>query len=287
MAADEIRALSELLAADPQSLVFIPLAEALLARGDLANAASVAQRGAARHPNRTEAHDLVARIALAQGDEARAETAWESVLALDPLFGTAHRGLGLVRYRQGRLEEALQHLAQAAHEDPADEPVRAALDAVRQVVRARAAAPAPPRRASGQIPAVADAADPDTAPAGATAAGLFDPVLAESKAVALLLDGEGLIAAGEYRTAEGTDLGPEMGAHLSGLSEEADRAMRHFGLGAWTRLVIETEAAVVAMAPVGEAMVLVASPRDEPLGFARRTLERCVGVARSWLAGLA
>ena len=82
MSADEIRTLSEQLAADPQSLVFIPLAEALLARGDLEHGARVAQRGATRHADRTEAHDLVARIALAQGDEGRAEAAWESVLVV-------------------------------------------------------------------------------------------------------------------------------------------------------------------------------------------------------------
>lgn len=263
MSADEIRTLSEQLAADPQSLVFIPLAEALLARGDLVNAASVAQRGATRHSGRTEAHDLVARIALAQGDETRAESAWESVLLLEPGFGTAHRGLGLVRYRQGRLDEALEHLAQAAQDDPADERVRTALEAVRLAVAAR-------------TPRVPDRA-------GASAAGLFDPILDDSKQVALLLDAEGLVAAGEYRTAEGDDLGPEMGAHLSGVGDEADRAMRHFGLGAWTRMVIETEAAAVAMAPVDGAMMLVAAPREVPLGFARRTLERCVGVARTWL----
>ena len=119
--------------------------------------------------------------------------------------------------------------------------------------------------------------------ADASAAALFDPILEDSKQVALLLDAEGLISAGEYRTAEGADLGPEMGAHLTGVSDEADRAMRHFGLGAWTRMVIETEAAVVAMAPVADAMMLVAAPRDVPLGFARRTLERCLGVARTWL----
>ena len=273
MSADEIRALSDQLAADPQSLVFIPLAEALLARGDLEHGARVAQRGAARHADRSEAHDLVARIALAQGDEGRAEAAWESVLALDPHFGTAHRGLGLVRYRQGRLEEAQHHLTQATMDDPSDEAVHTALAAVRRVIESRDAAEPATRRSS------AIQADPF----GGSASALFDPILAESRLVALLLDAEGLVAAGEYRTAEGADLGPEMGAQLSGVSDEADRAMRHFGFGAWTRLVIETEAAVVAMAPAADAMLLVAAPSDVPLGHARRTLERCLTVARGWL----
>ncbi len=285
MLADDIRSMSETLAADPQSLVFVPLAEALLGRGDLAHAARVAQRGAARHPNRADARDLVARIALAQGDEPRAEQAWESVLLIDPAFGTAHRGLGLVRYRQGRLDDALMHLTTASHDDPADTTVRAALEAVHGVVRTRDA------RATGVLEAAVAAAAASTPTddraghdaGGESAAALFDPILEESKQVALLLDAEGLVAAGQYMTADGTDLGAEIGAHLSGVGDEADRAIRHFGLGKWTRLAIETEAAAVAMAPIGDSVLLVAAPRDVPLGFVRRTLERCLILSRQWL----
>lgn len=287
MAGDDIRSMSEKLAADPMSLVFIPLAEALLGRGDLAHAARVAQRGASKHPNRADSHDLVARIALAQGDEPRAEEAWTSVLAIDPGFGTAHRGLGLVRYRQGRLDEALGHLTAAVQDDPNDAAVRAALDAVHGVVRSR------DQRATGVLEAAVAAAvaavpaDPTPDDPGSSAAALFDPVLEETKQVALLLDQDGLVAAGSYMTAEGHDLGAEIGAHLSGVGDEADRAIRHFGLGKWTRLAIETEAAAVNMAPIGDAVVLVAAPREVPLGFVRRTLERCVMVARDWLGGAA
>jgi predicted regulator of Ras-like GTPase activity (Roadblock/LC7/MglB family) len=285
LAGDDIRSMSEKLAADPQSLVFIPLAEALLARGDLAHAARVAQRGAARHPKRADSHDLVARIALAQGDEPRAEEEWSAVLALDPGFGTAHRGLGLVRYRQGRLDEALGHLVAASNDDPGDPAVRAALDAVQGVVRSRDA------RATGVLEAAVAAAAANMPAAeptgpddpGTSAAALFDPILEETKQVALLLDRDGLVAAGSYLTAEGEDLGAGIGAHLSGVGDEADRAIRHFGLGRWTRIAIETEAAAVNMAPIGESVVLVAAPREVPLGYVRRTLERFVTVAREWL----
>jgi predicted regulator of Ras-like GTPase activity (Roadblock/LC7/MglB family) len=222
----------------------------------------VAQRGASKHPRRTDAHDLVARIALAMGDEPRAEEAWGAVLAIDPDFGTAHRGLGLVRYRQGRLDEAVGHLTAAAEDDPGDETVRAALAAVHGVVQAR---------------------DDQ----GTSAAALFDPVLEETKQVALLLDADGLVSAGSYSTAEGEDLGATIGAHLSGVGDEADRAIRHFGLGRWTRIAIESEAAAFTMSPVGESVMLVAAPRDVPLGFVRRTLDRCLAVARDWLGSAA
>ncbi len=279
MAVDDIHAMSETLAADPGSLVFLPLAEALLARGDLARAARVAQRGATRHPGRLEAHDLVARVALAQGDEAKAEESWIAVLHLDPDFETAHRGLGLVRYRQGQLDEAHQHLAYAAHLDPDDDAVRVALDAVKGVLAHRDGS-GPHARADHaeqlEVPAPTDFA-------GESPARLFDPILDESKQVALLLESDGLVSAGQYLTGDGRDLGSEIGAHLTGVSDEAERAMRHFKLGRWTRLAIETEAATIAMAPMGPRAVLVAASRDEPLGFVRRTLERCLVVARGWI----
>ena len=286
MAADDIRAMSEALAAEPASLVFLPLGEALLARGEYSHASRVAQRGAARHAGRADAHDLVARIALAQGDEARADASWETVLTLAPGFGTAHRGLGFLRYRQGRLDEALQHLEAARTDDPADASVLSALAAVRAATQARPESP--PRTAvTGATAATgARAATGATAATGARAANaatFFDDLLGDTAQVALLLESDGVVTAGRYETADGTDLGALLGAHLSGVSEEAERAMRHFDLGRWTRITMETEAAVVAMAPVGEALVLVAAPRELPLGFVRRTLERCVAAARAWI----
>jgi len=286
MAVDDIHAMSETLAADPGSLVFLPLAEALLARGDLARAARVAQRGATRHAGRLDAYDLVARIALAQGDEAKAEESWIAVLHLDPDFGTAHRGLGLVRYRQGQLDEAHQHLAYAAHLDPDDEAVRVALDAVKGVLAHRDGAGAHARADQAEqreVPAPTRHAEPPADPAGESPARLFDPILDDSKQVALLLESDGLVSAGQYLTGEGRDLGSEIGAHLTGVSDEAERAMRHFKLGRWTRLAIETEAATIAMAPMGPRAVLVAASHDVPLGFVRRTLERCLVVARGWI----
>ncbi len=335
MSGDDIHAMSETLAKDPSSLVFLPLGEALLVRGDLARALRVAQRGAQRHAGRLDAHDLLARVALAQGDEARAEESWGHVLSMDATFGTAHRGIGLLRYRQGRLDEARDHLAYAAHQDPGDNVVRAALDAVLGVIAHRDAAGsvaaiataaattesildhavasaeeaasgrptprgttnvAPPREAPPAAPRVSAPSAPRqspgvTAPAshepvdpeGESPDRLFDHVLEDSKQVALLLDKDGLVAAGNYVTGDGRDLGTELGAHLSGVGEEAERAMRHFKLGLWTRLVIETEAATIEMAPTDTGAVLIAASREVPLGFVRRTLDRCLAVARKWL----
>jgi predicted regulator of Ras-like GTPase activity (Roadblock/LC7/MglB family)/uncharacterized protein HemY len=260
--------MSEQLAADPASLVFLPLAEQLLARGDLAHASRVARRGAERHAHRADVHDLVARIALAQGDEPTAERAWLMALEISAEFGAAHRGLGFLCYRQGRWEEAETHLAKARLAAPGDPALEAAWEALHS-------ARAEDQRAS-QAKAV-------TLSPAESAGMLFDAAIGETGQVALLLDVDGLVVAGQYMTATGEDLGAVIGAHLSGVSDEAARAMRHFGLGSWTRIAIETEAATVVMAPTGEGVTLVAAPREVPLGLARRTLDHCVTAANAWL----
>ena len=112
---------------------------------------------------------------------------------------------------------------------------------------------------------------------------MFSSAIGDTHQVALLLDADGLVVAGGYRTADGSDLGAVIGAHLSGVSDEATRAMRHFGLGAWTRILLESEAATLMMTPTNEWLTLVAAPRDVPLGFVRRTLDQCNALARRWL----
>jgi predicted regulator of Ras-like GTPase activity (Roadblock/LC7/MglB family) len=261
--------MSEQLAADPASLVFLPLAEQLLGRGELAHASRVARKGAERHAHRADVHDLVARIALAQGEEAAAERSWNSSLAIAPDFGAAHRGLGFLCYRQGRWEDAETHLAKARVATPGDPALEAAWEAL-HVARADDS------RSAAAAPALSPAE---------SAGMLFAAQLGDTGQVALLLDSDGLVVAGQYMTAEGEDLGAVIGAHLSGVSDEAARAMRHFGLGGWTRIAIETEAATVVMAPSGEGVTLVAAPRDVPLGLARRTLDQCVHAATAWLGG--
>ncbi len=269
----DIRSMSEQLASDPTSLVFLPLGEQLLARGDLAHAVRVARKGAERHAHRADAHDLVARVALAQGLEEDAERAWRTALGIAQDFGPAHRGLGFLCYQQRRWQEAEFHLGKARAATPGDPALEAAWEAL-HVARS-----ADTPRSSAAVVA---------APSGAEAAAtLFDAALGDSSQVALLLDADGLVVAGAYHTAEGEDLGAVIGAHLSGVSDEADRAMRHFGLGAWTRIALESEAAAIVMAPAGGGVTLVAAPREVPLGFVRRTLDACVSLADRWLGGAA
>ncbi len=264
---DDIRTLSETLAADPSSLVFVQLGEALRRSGQQELAWRVATRGLERHAQRADAHDLVARIAIDRGDFPRAHAEWESVLVIAPGHSGAQKGLGFLAFQQGDLDEAARYLGAALADDPTDQSLAAALDTVR--------ASHPDRRPIEEMPT-------EPAPV-ADARTLFHDVLGDSPQTAILLDADGYVVAGQYLTADGRDLGADIGAQLSGVSEEANRAMRHLGLGRWNQIVFEAETSSVAMAPSGSGVLLVAAPRAVPLGYVRRLLERSVERARRWL----
>lgn len=314
MANDDVRLLSEALAADPSSLVFLQLGEALRRRGDLGLALHVALHGVERHPQLADAHDLAARISADRGELDRAVAEWEIVLEQAPAHGGAHKGLGFVCFQLGRLADAAAHLRAALADDPEDPTLVAAIRTVhaalahREDVAERATIPvrrvalptetahrvvshAPPpaspspvdrpggARATMALPRELQHADVD---AGA----LFDDLLEGQRSAAMLLDADGLVLAGRYLAADGRDLAADIGAQLSGVSDEATRAMRHLGMGGWRQIVFETDAASVAMAPSQEGVLLVAAARPIPLGFVRRVLERALARAQLWMGSV-
>jgi tetratricopeptide (TPR) repeat protein len=265
---DEIRQWSEELARDPASLVFLQLGEALRRQGETDVALKIALRGLDRHPRRAEAHDLLARIAVDRREFERASDSWETVLRLEPHHVGAMKGLGYVCYQQGRMTDAERFLSGAAAGGAGDA-VSAALDTV--------------RRSSGEMTeATLDPAvllDPQR---------LFADILVDAGQTALLLDANGYVLGGLYLDPDGRDLAQEIGAQLSGISDEVVRAMRHLDIGDWRSIAFETEAAVVAMAPAANASLLVvAASRATPLGLLRRLLDRCASRASSWLRGQA
>lgn len=280
MASDDVRTLSEALAADPSSLVFLQLGEALRRRGDLDVALLVALRGVERHPQLADAHDLAARVAADRGDLDRAVAEWETVLQYAPDHIGARKGLGFVCFQLGRLADAAAHLGVALAANPADASLAAAIQTVQAALSERTIAA---ERAT--VPVNRAALPPESARAEVDAGALFDDLLEGQHSAALLLDADGLVLAGRYQATDGRDLAADVGAQLSGVSDEASRAMRHLGLGAWRQIVFETEAASVAMAPSRDGVLLVAAARPIPLGFVRRVLERALDRANSWLGG--
>jgi predicted regulator of Ras-like GTPase activity (Roadblock/LC7/MglB family) len=313
--ADEIRRLSDDLARDPSSLVFLPLADALRRTGQLEIAMRVALRGLDRHPYLADAHDVLARIHADRGDVERAGDEWEMALRLDPSHAQASLGLGFVDFRRGDFESAERRLsaAGAGGENPA---VAAALAHVRVALGSQSVAavmdspavleattvseaPAPPTEAPNAVVAQV-AADPGTmrapvrtptvsipeypAPDLSRSRQLFASALEGPDQSALLVDADGLVLAGSHTDADGQDVADVVGAELAGVSSEAERAMRHLGLGAWTSLLVEADGAVVAMtpAPLGSLLVVAAS-RQTPMGLVRLLLDRALTRARDWL----
>jgi predicted regulator of Ras-like GTPase activity (Roadblock/LC7/MglB family) len=117
---------------------------------------------------------------------------------------------------------------------------------------------------------------------------LFATAIGEAEQTALLLDSSGAPLAGSYLDGSGRDISGEIGSALSGVSKEVSRSMRLLSLGGWTAVVIETEAATIALAPATrDAVVLLASSSTVPLGLVRRVLTRCVALAINWMSGRA
>jgi len=262
--ADDIRRWSDELARDPASLVFLQLSEALRRQGQLEVAFKIALRGLERHPRHAEAHDLVARIAVDRRDFGRAMEEWETVLRIMPDHVGAMKGLGYISFQQGRFSEAETFLGRAAAEGGGPD-VTAALETV--------------RRSSGGI-RMPQQEQRDIDPQR-----LFADLLLDDGQTALLLDASGYVLGGLYLDSSGADLGEEIGAQLSGISDEVVRATRHLDIGEWKSIVFETPVAVIAMAPAVDATLLVvAASKATPLGLLRRLLDRCAERAAAWLS---
>jgi tetratricopeptide (TPR) repeat protein len=266
--ADEVRRLSEELARDPASPAYLELGERLRKAGELDLALKVALRGLERHPHDADAHDLLARISVDRGELERAFDEWDMVRRIAPSHLGARKGMGYVLFKQGRYEDAHTYLTEASELDGEDETVATALAMVRVKLRGETGA----QGKNGSSPEHPDHFR------------LFDEITSGGEHTALLLDATGLVMAGTYYTHDGRDVAQEVGAELSGVSDEARRAMRHLGLGDWSSLTVETDAAVVAMAPMrDDSLVLVAASKATPLGLVHRVLDRCVARAAEWL----
>ncbi|HXY31321.1 MAG TPA: hypothetical protein VEI06_11485 [Gemmatimonadaceae bacterium] len=275
---DPIRRLSEELARDPSSLVFLQLGEALRRSGQLDLAYKVAVRGLERHAHNADAHDLLARIYVDRDELQSAFDEWDMVLRLAPAHVGARKGMGYILFKQGKLGAAEEQLSTAASQDNGDPSITTALRMVRRLLRY---APNRDNGATALGPAELAAAQLRVEEEARL---LFADILRDGEHTAMLLNTDGMVTAGVYLTSDGRDVAQEVGAQLSGVRDEAARVVRHLDLGAWKAIVYETDVATVALGPaLDDSLVLVAAARSIPLGFVRRVLERCVQRATAWL----
>jgi tetratricopeptide (TPR) repeat protein len=297
---DDIRALSAVLAADPASLVYVDLAEALRRRGDFEQALRVANGGLARHPEHADGFDCLGRIHAGRDDLPRAREAWGRALAVAPDHLGALKGMGFALYRAGDSRGALALLERALAGHPADDGARRALDIVRRALGMESAAPPADRPVEPGAPVAAatpapvppsppvvPAAAPGAPPVAAAAAELPPVFLGLEGATAdiLLFDDRGLVVAGGLSGADGADVSALAAAGLAGVSSEAGRTAQYLALGAWTAIVAEADRANLVLAPVGPgALLLVRRDRGVPVGLALRVAERAQATASAWLA---
>jgi predicted regulator of Ras-like GTPase activity (Roadblock/LC7/MglB family) len=308
---DDIRGMTGELAADPESLIFLDLGEALRRRGQLDAAFKVARTGLGRYPELARAHDLNARILCDRGEPDRAFESWVTALQLDAGLVSAHKGLGFLYYRAGDLASAEKHLGYASQADPDDSGTAVALERVRADAMASQAFGS--AHASGPSAAAEPALGEDAAPTGRGAALSDDaalPTLAGAGAVPfsfdegarspvqeavfsgldggadglLLVDANGLRLGGGLRNPDGLDVADSVAALLAGVSKEAARTARLLTLGEWRGLAVECgDGNLFLSAPSESTLLLTVRGLDVPMGRVARFAERASVAARAWL----
>jgi tetratricopeptide (TPR) repeat protein len=290
VSSEDIRVLTSQLAADPSSLVFLPLGEALRRRGQLDAAQKVAIAGLTRYPDLADAHDLLARVLGDRGDLERAFDEWDIALRLDPGHAGSHKGIGFLYFVAGDLQQALSHLEAARAANPEEEGLDAAIARVREALGAIGPAggggPVADSYAAVVRSGIEDVAPtPVPAPAGAPMPSLFEGLEGADDGL-LLLDAKGLRLAGGLKDPMGTQVGDAVAAHLAGVFKDASRAVRLLGLGAWKSVAAESaDANFYLAAPTPETLLLLSRDPGVPIGRLARLADRATETARAWLEG--
>ena len=286
MSNEDIRVLTAQLAADPSSLVFLPLGEALRRRGQLDAAEKIAIAGLTRYPELADAHDLLARVLGDRGDHERAFDEWDIALRLDERHAGAHKGIGFLYYVAGDLPQALEHLEAALAMDPDAEGVLAAVARVREALATPGSAPARPDIPAAVRPPEPHSAQPPRSPADEAPA-VFEGLEGAMDGL-VLLDGNGLRLGGGLRSPSGAEVGDAVAAHLAGVFRDASRASRLLSLGAWTSVAAETgDANLFLCAPTQDSLLLLVRDNSVPIGRLAHQAERAAESARRWLERLA
>ncbi|HTS89982.1 MAG TPA: hypothetical protein VMG41_15915 [Gemmatimonadales bacterium] len=270
---EDIRSLSAQYAADPSSLVFLRLGEALRQRMQYDAALKVALSGLGRYPHLPDAHDLYARILTDQRDYATAFDEWDTVLRLAPHHVGAHKGLGFLYYRAGEPEHAVYHLRLAAELDPGDQGLRAAVERVAggEEIWDQPLPTVPPEHTDEARAATVSAGDPFAGLEGA-----HDRLL--------LVDADGLRLGGSLLGAGHQDFSDDAAATLAATTREAVRAARLLELGEWQHLTLEaTELNACLLSPTADTSLLAAMDAGLPAGQMAFFAERAAKAARAWL----
>lgn len=261
MAGRTTRTLQELsaeVATNPNSTAFVELATVYRERGDLPRAMKLCLRGLQRHPTHVEAHYELGRIYDAQGERELALDEWAVVRQLAPDHLPARCAIVRLYMEEGREAEAERELRDARKLAPESKAVAELWNSFKGI------------RGDG----------------ARSASALFDDLEFEQPGTlgALLVDTNGGVVAG--RMPEGAAESEEaLGRNMRGAREEAERVASYLGLGSWLGMVVETGESRLAIAPLGDGVVVVATRPVVPAGRAARVVQRASQVAKAYLKG--
>lgn len=260
-AIERIRTWSEDVARDPNSLSFLPLAQAFREQGRRDAALRLCLRGLERHPTHVDAHHLLGELYRESGDSMRAFDEWDIALRLAPEHAGARRAIGILcaeREDWALAKRYLDALAASGPLDPSAADARA---------RAHAALGTP----AG--PVVAAPAAPEVDPLARLSEELKTVGAQPGVIGALVLDDRGVVTSGSLYLG-GTERGAEAAAGLGGTAADAEQAARHLELGQWRSILLETPGTTVRLAPVPGGLLAVAASRELAPGWVLRLAER-------------
>jgi tetratricopeptide (TPR) repeat protein len=256
-------------AEDPGAPSFVRLARLYRRQGHRHAARDVVIRGLERSPRHVDAHALLALLYIEEGDRARARDEWQTVLLLDPDNFDGNRGLGFIALERGDHADARRYL-DAAHRARPDDP---AVSQAREMLDRRE--DEEPDDVGGGVGPDPDFHDPVR---------LFHDLTRDAPfRGALLLDGQGLVLAGDLDGA--SDRAELLGALMSTAVREAARTAALIEIGDWGGLVLECDEAVLHVGRLehGGCTVVLAADREAPSGWVARTAERVRSLGERFL----
>ena len=148
----EIKELGKKLAQNPDSMVFVQLADAYRRAGNLEQSVEVCLQGLERHPTYTTARVILGRNYFDLGKLEEAASEFHQIEAVDPENILAHRMLGQIALNKGQFADAISRQQKVLALDPDDS---TAQDLLQQALQAKQG-----ESASKQAPA-SKAASPD------------------------------------------------------------------------------------------------------------------------------
>lgn len=167
----EIESLRKKLASNPQSLVFVALADAYRRAGMLDDAIATCEGGLVHHPRHMSAHVVLGKAHFEKKQYDRAANQFRQVLENDPENLVGHTTMAQIQSALGNVAEAIREYEVAVALSPADESLVAALGDLRRV-EANSPVSIPPAAMAAAVSAGTDrtaAKVPPTVPAPAGA----------------------------------------------------------------------------------------------------------------------